>query len=180
MGRIKRIYLSEIAELITKGTTPTTLGYEFQDEGVNFLKIKYFTAADYSEESDLDKLVKAIIEKTAKAEVLEQYSYRCKVEAAEAAGEDNEDERIRKEAILSLESSHSFADTHFAVKKLQTVDSWSEDEINRLCEIALNNFQIRYILTDKDVSAFYLMLLSLPHQNTAQAQEIKTILSNKG
>lgn len=143
-------------------------------------RIKYFTAADYSEESDLDKLVKAIIEKTAKAEVLEQYSYRCKVEAADAAGEDNEDERIRKEAILSLESSHSFADTHFAVKKLQTVDSWSEDEINRLCEIALNNFQIRYILTDKDVSAFYLMLLNLPHQNTAQAQEIKTILSNKG
>ena len=42
MDNIKRVQLSEIAELITKGTTPTTLGYEFQDEGVNFLKIECF------------------------------------------------------------------------------------------------------------------------------------------
>ena len=34
--------MSEIAELITKGTTPTTLGYKFQDEGVKFLKIESF------------------------------------------------------------------------------------------------------------------------------------------
>lgn len=42
MEEIKGIKLSEIAELITKGTTPTTLGYEFQDDGVNFLKIECF------------------------------------------------------------------------------------------------------------------------------------------
>ena len=42
MEKIKKVQLSEIAELITKGTTPTTLGYEFQDEGVNFLKIECF------------------------------------------------------------------------------------------------------------------------------------------
>lgn len=42
MEEIKRIQLSEIADLITKGTTPTTLGYEFKDEGVNFLKIECF------------------------------------------------------------------------------------------------------------------------------------------
>ena len=42
MEGIKRVQLSEIVELITKGTTPTTLGYEFQDEGVNFLKIECF------------------------------------------------------------------------------------------------------------------------------------------
>ena len=42
MEDIKRVQLSEIVELITKGATPTTLGYEFQDEGVNFLKIECF------------------------------------------------------------------------------------------------------------------------------------------
>ena len=42
MEDIKRVQLSEIVELITKGTTPTTLGYEFQDEGVNFFKIECF------------------------------------------------------------------------------------------------------------------------------------------
>ncbi|WP_455489258.1 restriction endonuclease subunit S [Gemmiger sp.] len=43
MAVIKRVRLSEIAELVTKGTTPTTLGYEFQDTGVNFLKIECFS-----------------------------------------------------------------------------------------------------------------------------------------
>ncbi|MBQ0098704.1 MAG: restriction endonuclease subunit S [Oscillospiraceae bacterium] len=42
MDTIKRVKLSEIAILITKGTTPTTLGYSFQDDGVNFLKIECF------------------------------------------------------------------------------------------------------------------------------------------
>ena len=42
MENIRRVQLSEIAEFITKGTTPTTLGYEFQEEGVNFLKIECF------------------------------------------------------------------------------------------------------------------------------------------
>ena len=42
MDEIKHVQLSEIAELITKGTTPTTLGYEFHDQGINFLKIECF------------------------------------------------------------------------------------------------------------------------------------------
>lgn len=42
MDDIKRVRLGDIAELITKGTTPTTLGYDFQDEGINFLKIECF------------------------------------------------------------------------------------------------------------------------------------------
>ena len=36
------IELSELCEVITKGTTPTTLGYEFQKEGISFLKIECF------------------------------------------------------------------------------------------------------------------------------------------
>ena len=42
MNYVKLVKLSEIAELITKGTTPTTIGYDFQDEGVNFLKVECF------------------------------------------------------------------------------------------------------------------------------------------
>ena len=32
--------LSEITDLITKGTTPTTLGFKFEDKGVNFIKVE--------------------------------------------------------------------------------------------------------------------------------------------
>ena len=36
------VKLADISELITKGITPTTLGYEFQEDGVKFLKIECF------------------------------------------------------------------------------------------------------------------------------------------
>lgn len=36
----KKIRLGDVATLITKGTTPTTLGYSFVDEGINFIKIE--------------------------------------------------------------------------------------------------------------------------------------------
>lgn len=36
------VKLSELCETITKGTTPTTLGYEFQEKGIGFLKIECF------------------------------------------------------------------------------------------------------------------------------------------
>ena len=42
MKVINRVKLSDVAELITKGTTPTTLGYSFQPTGINFLKIECF------------------------------------------------------------------------------------------------------------------------------------------
>jgi len=32
--------LGDIADLITKGTTPTTLGFDFQNKGINFIKIE--------------------------------------------------------------------------------------------------------------------------------------------
>jgi len=35
--------LGEICEKITKGTTPTTVGYDFADEGINFIKIESIT-----------------------------------------------------------------------------------------------------------------------------------------
>jgi len=34
------VKLGEISERVTKGTTPTTIGYEFQEAGINFIKIE--------------------------------------------------------------------------------------------------------------------------------------------
>lgn len=42
MTEIKTRCLSEISEVITKGTTPTTMGYSFEKSGINFLKIESF------------------------------------------------------------------------------------------------------------------------------------------
>ena len=40
---MKKVRLGDIATVITKGTTPTTLGYNFMDDGVNFVKIESIT-----------------------------------------------------------------------------------------------------------------------------------------
>jgi type I restriction enzyme S subunit len=37
-------YLTESCELITKGTTPTSVGQDFKSEGINFIKIESLTA----------------------------------------------------------------------------------------------------------------------------------------
>ena len=42
MDKIRHVKLSDISQLITKGTTPTTVGFEFQNFGVSFLKIECF------------------------------------------------------------------------------------------------------------------------------------------
>lgn len=39
---MKKVKLREIAELITKGTTPTTLGFSFEEKGIRFYKIESF------------------------------------------------------------------------------------------------------------------------------------------
>ena len=46
-------------------------------------RIKYFTEANYSKDSDLEKLLKNIIDKTVVTEVLEKRHFECNVEAEE-------------------------------------------------------------------------------------------------
>ncbi|MBK7299442.1 MAG: hypothetical protein IPI79_02910 [Moraxellaceae bacterium] len=43
-SRWELVVLSNYSELITKGTTPTTLGFQFQDAGINFVKIESILA----------------------------------------------------------------------------------------------------------------------------------------
>ncbi|WP_373233369.1 restriction endonuclease subunit S [Cohnella sp.] len=37
---MSKVKLSEITSIITKGTTPTTIGFSFQEQGINFLKVE--------------------------------------------------------------------------------------------------------------------------------------------
>lgn len=39
----QRKKLGEVCEVITKGTTPTSLGFQFTDEGINFIKVESLT-----------------------------------------------------------------------------------------------------------------------------------------
>lgn len=141
-------------------------------------RIKYFAPADYREGTELDLLVKAIINRTAANEALETLHYKYKIERIKADKESNEEERKRTDLLISLENSGSFATTHSLISKLQEINDWSYEEKEILFQIALNNSQVHYILRDLDVETFYKKLLKSMKTMTSNAQEIKDILES--
>lgn len=141
-------------------------------------RIKYYTPADYTEGSELDKLVKAIIDRTATNEVLREKYFACKKEYLAADRESDEEEQNRTDLIIALENSHSFAKTHSLISQLESCKTWTDVEIETLFEIAVSNSQVRYILTDTDVQAFYEKLLSSRKQLSENAQAVQAILQS--
>lgn len=122
-------------------------------------RIRYFVPADYREESELDILVKAIIDRTATNEMLESIYYECKRENADADSHASADEQRRSDLIMALEDSHSFAQTHKVIAELAEVADWTLDEKEALFTVALTNSQVHYILSDGDVREFFKGLL---------------------
>lgn len=141
-------------------------------------RIKYFAPADYREGTELDLLVKAIINRTAANEALETLHYKYKIERIKADKESNEEERRRTDLLIALENSGSFATTHSLISELQEINDWSYEEKEILFQIALDNSQVRYILRDLDVETFYKKLLKSMKTMTSNAQEVKDILGS--
>lgn len=139
-------------------------------------RIKYFVPADYSEGSQMDSLVKAIIERTIANEVLESIHYECKEDCYhnDIKRQTNEYKRKKLDLILSLNGSGSFSTTHTIVKELSLIEQWEDEEINMLLEIAFKNNQVGYILNDVDVKSFYKSIikqLSLPTENSKKLED---------
>lgn len=141
-------------------------------------RIKYFAPADYREGTELDLLVKAIINRTAANEALETLHYKYKIERIKADKESNEEERKRTDLLISLENSGSFATTHSLISELQEINDWSYEEKEIFFQIALDNSQVRYILRDLDVETFYKKLLKSMKTMTSNAQAVKDILES--
>ena len=136
-------------------------------------RIKYFAPADYTDGSDLDKLVKAIIIRTATNEVLEEKYFDCKKERDAAKNSDTvkySEEHMKM--IISLDGSRNFETTHTIMPKLLAVDNWSEEEIDMLLEIALNRHPVRYLLNDDDVNAFYRKIIGMLKKPTEKAKKV--------
>ena len=136
-------------------------------------RIKYFTPTDYTEGSELDKLVKSIIVRTAANEVLEEKHFACKKECD--AAQDSCNARYSQEhmkLILSLDGSRNFETTHAIMPRLLVIDDWSKDEIELLLDIALKRHPVRYLLNDEDVNAFYRKVIKMLKKPTDKAKEV--------
>lgn len=123
-------------------------------------RVKYYAPANYSEGEELDRLVKAIIDRTATNEALETVHYKNKKECIQADKHNNEKEKRKTDLIISLENSKSFANTHAVIRELSQITKWTSEEIEILMDIAVNNGQVGSILNDTDVKMFYQKLLS--------------------
>ncbi|WP_147613648.1 HAD family hydrolase [Treponema pectinovorum] len=118
-------------------------------------RIKYFAPADYSENSKLERLLFQIIERTKANEILENFYFECLDEKNIADKEISEEEKNKNNLINKLENSFNFRTTHSVVDELSKIDSWTENQKQRLCKIGNENSQVFSILTDLDVKEFY-------------------------
>lgn len=155
-------------------TRDKTKVYKMMRDG----RIRYFAPADYREGTELDLLVKSIIDRTATNEALEALHYKYKIERIKADKESSEETRKRTDLLIALENSSNFANTHTLIRELQKIDNWSFEEKEILFHIALSNSQVRYILRDPDVKTFYNSLFKSMKTMTSESQEVKHILES--
>lgn len=151
------------------GNNDKTRVYKMMRDG----RIKYYVAADYSEGTELDRLVKLIINRTAANEILEDTYYQCKKENIEADKHNSEEGRKIEDLLIALENSRSFATTHSIIKGLNNYDEWTSDEKEMLFRIAVENSQVFYVLDDLDVTYFYQKLLLNMRKLTENAKKVK-------
>lgn len=119
-------------------------------------RIRYFAPADYTENSELDKLVKMIIDQTASNEKLVSVHFQNKHEQVDQNMKiDSHEDKEKQKLILDLENSNSFKQTHSVISKLKQIKNWTQGEKILLLEIAKTNNQVSYIIDDDDVADFY-------------------------
>lgn len=138
-------------------------------------RIKYFAAANYSEGSELDSLVKMIIDRTVYNEKLENFYYENLKEAQNSERDITEAQQIKEQLINKLEESPSFATTHTIIADMDADLQWSKDEVERICSIAMSNNQVKYVIKDKDITEFLRRIIrksNAKDKYSAQVSEI--------
>lgn len=139
-------------------------------------RIKYFAAANYSENTELDILVKSIIDNTVFKDKLEKIHYQCKDEFINHFKLNDQKSQEKVDLIISLSDSGNFTRTHTVVKEMSKIKDWSELEKEEIFSIGLKNTQVRYILTDVDISLFYKNLLKNLNKPTINSKKIAKLL----
>lgn len=140
-------------------------------------RIKFFAPADYSDGTELDEIVKAIIDRTCANEKLENLFYKQQKEQIDNDKEQGEEKRNKVEAILKLKNSFSYAATHIAVENLNKIDNWTAGEREELFKIAIENSQVFGVLNDNDLKAFFRTLIGQSKSLSENAKRIDAIIT---
>lgn len=90
--------------------------------------------------------------------------------------EDSSIEEKKNNAISLLQNSHSFANTHNAISLLSKYDSWTQEQIDAICDAAQMNDQIWLIINDEDVDDFYTSILKATKEETSSVIGLRKML----
>lgn len=137
-------------------------------------RIKYFAEADYSEGSELELLLKNIIDRTAANEVLERKNAEC-IREMKIERRNKDEEFIKKEDLIDqLRESFSVPKTHEVIKEMSAINTWDELQIERILKIGLTKTKIIVNLHDRDIKSFYEKMCSKSKSNFSK--KMKEIL----
>lgn len=139
-------------------------------------RIKYFAEANYSDGSELDSLIKLIIDRTAFNEKLEEFYYNNLKEVQDSEKDISEEQQLKEQLINKLEESSSFAATHTIIAEMNYLQQWSAEEVERICEIASSNDQVRYVIGDADISEFLKKIIRKANAADPYSREISKII----
>lgn len=143
-------------------------------------RIKYFAPANYNIDSELDCLIKTIIERTYLNEKLESIHYNNRNETFDENSSYNKIENIKDKLLIAFENSMSFANTHTLINDLKNIDNWTSNEKEALFNAALYNSQIRWIINDPDLKNFYKSLISNEKKLSENGSKIKKLIEDNG
>lgn len=139
-------------------------------------RIRYFAPADYSVGSEIDQLVKDIIDRTACNEKLEK---KHESDLSEAKKNSPSEVEIEKNnLIIALVNSRSFMNTHSIVSQMIKFDSWDDKQLELIYEAAVTNGQVSSILKDKDIKSFLKKLLLMSSYRDENARLVEETISN--
>lgn len=137
-------------------------------------RIKYFAEADYRSNSELEQLLKNIIDRTAMNEVLEMKYAKCVAETKRER-QSKDEQFIKKEDLIDkLSESSSFSRTHEIIKLMSVITKWDISQMERILEVGVLNSQVRYILNDTDIKEFYEKIY--PKINNEFAKKVKELI----
>ena len=139
-------------------------------------RIDYFVPADYREGEILDTLICSIIEKTAKNEMIEKYRITCEKETKAAEQFESMETIIKRELAIDLIGSSSFKETHTIISELNMYDEFEPDTVERLFTAGARNGQVRAIINDPDVAAFYNGLISKCKVLSEEGKKVRDLI----
>lgn len=144
---------------------------------INEQRINYYAKADYTENEELDSLVKRIVKNISSKEELKKYHYSNVDEYEKYLEANNEHKLLKEKLIDNLEESSSFYNTHAIIKEMKKIDDWSNDEKDEIVSIGLINSQVRSIIMDNDIKMFINNLLKNKENSNDNDKKILKLIS---